>query len=326
MSYVATDLHGVCGMMPAFATSNASDWKQRQTFNEEALRKGLDRAINDGVHMIATTGTFGQVWNLFFDEWQALVRASIETVNNRVPLMLGVTSANPRELYLRMKFVQEVGGQGVLLGLPYYEPLPVVDIPHFYRMVAEEFPNISIMIYHNPVNHHVHIPVNTFNELAKIPNIVAMKDSHRTSREFLKLHTIIHNKIAHFVNQTQLFPYHRMGASGCWSHAIWAGPWPILALYDAASNGEDERASAIIEDIAPGGGGDDERVRRGNSIHQYAGYIDYGTPRPPFSFGISDEGTEKAKAAAARWQKLCEKYRPEVEARRGGRVLAGATA
>lgn len=325
MAYAPDELSGVCGMMPAFATADASDWKKRYTLNVDALKKGLDRAINDGVHMIATTGTFGQVWNLFFDEWQDLVKASIEAVNNRVPLMLGVTSANPRELYLRMKFVQEVGGQGVLLGLPYYEPLPIADIPTFYRTVAEEFPKISIMIYHNPVNHHVHIPVETFTELVKIPNIVAMKDSHRQSREFLKLHTIIHGKIAHFVNQTQLFPYYRMGASGCWSHAIWSGPWPVLALYDAVCDGDDARAAAIIEDIAPGIGTMEERVRRGHSHHEYAGYVEFGAPRPPFCFGITDEGTERAKAAAARWVKLCEKYRPEVEARRG-KALAGATA
>jgi dihydrodipicolinate synthase/N-acetylneuraminate lyase len=325
MSYVATDLHGVCGMMPAFATADASDWKQRYTLNVDGLTKGLDRAIKDGVHMIATTGTFGQVWNLFYDEWQDLVKASLETVNNRVPLMLGVTSANPRELYVKMKFVQEVGGQGVLLGLPYYEPLPIADIPTFYRTVAEEFPNISIMIYHNPVNHHVKIPVASFTELVKIPNIVAMKDSHRQTREMLKLHTIIHNKIAHFVNQTQLLPYMALGASGCWSHAIWSGPWPILALYYAAADGDNEKAAAIIEDIAPGAGSDDDRVRRGNSHHQYSGYVDFGAPRPPIAYGITDDGTEKAKAAAARWVKLCEKYRPEVEARQG-KVLAGATA
>jgi len=317
MSYVATDLHGVCGMMPAFATADASDWKQRYTLNVDGLKSGLDRAINDGVAMIATTGTFGQVWNLFFDEWQDLVKASLEAVNKRVPLMLGVTSANPRELYLKMKFVQENGGEGVLLGLPYYEPLPIVDIPTFYRQVAEEFPDISIMIYHNPVNHHVKIPVSSFTELVKLKNIVAMKDSHRQTREFLKLHTIIHGKIAHFVNQTQLFPYMSMGASGCWSHAIWSGPWPIIALYDAAADGNNELAAQIIEDIAPGAGSDDDRVRRGHYHHEYAGYVDFGAPRPPISYGITDDGTEKAKAQAARWQKLNEKYRPMVEARRG---------
>jgi len=35
------------------------------------------------------------------------------------------------------------------------------------------------------------------------------------------------------------------------------------------------------------------------------------------SYGITDDGTEKAKAAAVRWQKLNEKYRPMVEKRRG---------
>ena len=57
-----------------------------------------------------------------------------------------------------MKFVREQGGQGVLLGLPYYDPLPVRDIPTMYREVAELFPDISIMIYHNPPNHRVQVP------------------------------------------------------------------------------------------------------------------------------------------------------------------------
>ena len=47
---------------------------------------------------VATTGTFGQVWNLLFDEWQDAIVASLQAVNKRVPLMLGVTSANPREI------------------------------------------------------------------------------------------------------------------------------------------------------------------------------------------------------------------------------------
>jgi dihydrodipicolinate synthase/N-acetylneuraminate lyase len=268
--------------------------------------------------MIATTGTFGQCWNLLPEEYQTLVRASIEAVKKRVPLMLGVTSPNPREVVQRMKFVREAGGEGVLLGVPYYYKLPIRDVVSFYQEIAKLFPDLSIMIYHNPTNHRVHIPVAAFQELAKIPNIVAMKDSHRGPVELQRLHDIIHGKISHFVNQSQLYPYYEMGASGCWSHAIWSGPWPVLAIYYAVVDGDVEKAKRVIADITAGRAGrgeDGEGGRAGHENHEYAGYVSFGPPRPPFSFNMADT-EEKARKGAANWLKLCEKYRPEVEARR----------
>lgn len=321
MSYVATDLRGICGMMPAFATADAGDMTATDTVDVSNLQAGLDRAIRDGVHMIATTGTFGQVWNLLEEEWQTLVTASIEAVGDRVPLMLGVTAANPRLVVQKMNFVREAGGQGVLLGVPYYYKLPIRDVVAFYQRISELFPDLSIMIYHNPTNHRVHIPVAAFKELVKLPNIVAMKDSHRNPVEFQRLHDIIHGKIAHFVNQSQLYPYYMMGASGCWSHAIWSGPWPVLAAYNAVVEGDNEKAARILADMSGGRTGDGEGGRAGHESYEYGGYINMGAPRPPFSWICEDpeEGAKneaKARKQAAHWQELCEKYRPEVEARR----------
>src|SRR5437867_8988187 len=145
MSYSPDDLNGICAMMPAFSTDNASSMTAEHTVNVDALRDGVDRLIKDAgntLGIICTTGTFGQCWNLFFDEFQDIAKASVETVNKRVPLMIGVTSSNPREIVRKMNFVREIGGEGVLLGLPYYEALPVRDIATFYRQVAELFPDL----------------------------------------------------------------------------------------------------------------------------------------------------------------------------------------
>ena len=146
MSYTADELHGVCGMMPTFATEDAGSIFAKHTVNVENLQEGVDRIIKDGIGLIATTGSFGECWNLFFDEFQTVVRATLEAANKRVPVMLGVTSTNLREAADKMQFVREAGGEGVLLGLPYYNPLPVSQIPAFYRTFAEAFPDLSIMI------------------------------------------------------------------------------------------------------------------------------------------------------------------------------------
>ncbi|MPZ16090.1 MAG: hypothetical protein GEU73_17005 [Chloroflexi bacterium] len=318
MSYTHEELGGVCAMSPAVATPDAGSMSAMRTIDIDNLTDALDRAIRDGIHMIATTGTFGQVWNLLWEEWQDAVTASIQAVNKRVPLMLGVTTANPREITKRMQFVREQGGEGVLLGLPYYDPLPVHDIPTMYREVGELFPDISIMIYHNPPNHRVHIPVSVFPELVKIPNIVCMKDSHRTPAEFIRLHDVIDGHIAHIANTFQLYPYLEMGAAGVWNHQLWSGPWPVLAAWNAAKAGDVPKTKAIMKDMMSAGGGGDSRYGE-ITTHAYAGYINIGEVRPPFAWSLRDpearaKAEERARKGAEKWRVLCEKYRPEVEA------------
>ena len=324
MSYTPDELKGVCGMMPSFATADAGNLLATQTINVHNLQEGVDRIVKDGIGMIATTGSFGQCYNLFFDEFQTLVRATIEAVNKRVPLMLGVTSANPREAAQKIKFVREAGGEGVLMGLPYYDAMSVPKIIDFYKQMCELFPDISVMIYHNPPNHKAHIPVRAFPELIKNPNIVCMKDSHRTPPEFLALHEIIDGHIAHMCNQMQSYPYISMGAAGCWSIDAWQGPWPIIRLYQACVEGDIATAKRIQSELRSDGGGDFRLGQlpdvQGGNVQEFAGYIKPGAARPPHSLGPQDPTGERARKAAAHWVAMSEKYRPEVEARRAALV------
>ena len=320
MSYTFEELKGVCGMMPAFATANASEITATNTVDVDNLQDGVDRIIKDGIGVIATTGSFGQCWNLLWDEFTTLIDATIQAVDDRVPLMLGVTSTNPREVAQKMKFVQEAGGQGVLLGLPYYSSMPIPKAVAFYKEVAETFPNLSIMIYHNPVNHRVKIPVRAFQELVQNRNIVAIKDSHRDTREMGPYHKIIDGKIAQFCNQAQLYPYYEMGASGCWSIDAWMGPWPVIKIYQSVVDGDTATARRVIDEVTGGGGGarpaegeDDGGGGGGGNPQEFAGYVKPGPARPPATYATSGD-TERAKKRAAQWIELCNKYKPEVEA------------
>lgn len=313
MSYTSAEFKGVMGMMPAFATDDASDLMSTNTVAVDNLQAGVDRIIKDGIGVIATTGSFGQCWNLLWDEFTTLVHATIEAVDKRVPLMLGVTSTNVREVAQKMKFVREAGGEGVLLGVPYYDPFSVPKAIAFYTTIAEAFPDLSIMIYHNPRNHRIRLPVKAFTELVKNPNIVAMKDSHHDTREMGPLHEIIDGKITQFVNQVQMYPYFDMGASGCWSIDAWMGPWPVLKLYQASVDGDIATARRIIREISSGGGDGEGDEAGGGNAQEFAGYIKPGPQRPPFTLG--EQGSdERARKRAAQWVALCEKYRPEVEA------------
>src|SRR4030067_1571729 len=92
----ASDLNGVLGMMPAFATPDAVDIRATQNIPVDNLKEGVDKIIKDGVNNIATTGTYGECYNLLFDEFKTLAVATVEAVKNRVPLFIGCPRANPR--------------------------------------------------------------------------------------------------------------------------------------------------------------------------------------------------------------------------------------
>lgn len=312
----AKDLRGVLGMMPAFATSDAANVRATQTIAVDNLKTGVDRIIKDGVDNIATTGTYGECYNLLWEEFKTLTVATVEAVKKRVPLFIGCTSPNPREVVQKMNFVKDSGADGVLLGVPYYETLPVPDAIQFYHDIAEMFPTLNIVIYHNPGNHKFTIPVAAFKEFTKSPNIIGMKDSHRTTQAFIQLQRLVKGKVSVFVNQSQLVPYYRLGAAGCWSTEVWMGPWPVLHLRNLVKRGDDEQAVQVIADLLAQSQGKPVPGEGFKRPAQYADYCKVGPTRVPF-LHFPEAQLERAKKRAAHWKKLCEKYRPLVEAERG---------
>ena len=302
-------------MMPAFATSDATDIRATQTIAVDNLKEGVDKIIKDGVNNIATTGTYGECYNLLFEEFKTLAVATVDAVKKRVPLFIGCTSPNPREVVQKMNFVKDLGADGVLLGVPYYEPLHPQDAVKFYHDIADLFPTLNILIYHNPDNHKFTIPVAIFSELVKKKNIIGMKDSHRTTQAFLNLQKVIKGKISVFVNQTQIYPYYELGAAGCWSTEVWMGPWPILYLLEQARKGDVQKMTEVISDLGGIGAGKPVAGAGNKRPAEFADYCKVGPTRVPF-VTFPEAEFAKAKGRAAHWMELNKKYRPLVEAAR----------
>ncbi|HLY67889.1 MAG TPA: dihydrodipicolinate synthase family protein, partial [Chloroflexota bacterium] len=215
--YAADELEGLNAMMPAFAKKDSDSLTAEDTVNVDELATAVDRMIKDGAGVISTTGSYGEVYTLLWEEMQTLFKATQDAVKGRVPVFYGITSWNGREAVRKARFVRDMGGQGVFVGVPFYYTPTVDNAIAFYKEFSELFPDLSIQIYHNPTLHRIHIPVEAFEELSKLPNIVSMKDSHRTPIQFMALQKLVKGKISVFVNQLQYYPYGMWGASGFWS-------------------------------------------------------------------------------------------------------------
>jgi dihydrodipicolinate synthase/N-acetylneuraminate lyase len=305
----ASDIHGVMAMMPAFATDDANSIHAKDTVNVPELERSVDRAVRDGINVITTTGTFGECHTLLWEEFTTLADATVATVDKRIPVVIGCTSLHTREVLLKMDYAAKAGADAVLVGVPFYFKSSVENAVQFYFDLADEHPELGIFIYHNPRNHHIQIPVSAFKELVTKPNIVGMKDSHRTPMQFMQLMDTVRGKISVMTNQNQMYPYMMMGAAGCWSINAWMGPSPVIRAYQAGREGRWDEVREICMAMARVGGRDPsltDPVEGKLSINE-AGYCYAGPGRPPFRV-TSDQTRAEAKAIAQRWRKLCETY------------------
>lgn len=301
-------------MMPAFTTAKGDSPHETETVNTGELTRAVDKIIADGVDVIATTGSFGEFHTLLWEEKQELIEATVGAAKKRVPVFIGCTGLNTREVLREMKFIGDSGADGVLVGVPFYFPASADNVVQFYHDIADAFPKLGIMIYHNPPLHRVTIPTEAFARLVEKPNIVAMKDSHRDPIGFMQLQKTVRDKISVFVFQSQLYPYAMMGAAGCWSIHAWMGPGPVIQARDACREKDWERVKKISLDMADAVLFDktfmtDLTWRESScklAINE-AGYCWAGPLRAPFRI-VPAAVTRKAGEMAQKWRALCESY------------------
>jgi dihydrodipicolinate synthase/N-acetylneuraminate lyase len=304
------DLSGIMAMMPAFATDDAASVHATDTVDVNRLARGVDRIISDGIDVLATTGSFGEFHTLLDSEHATLARATVEAVRQRVPVFVGCTALNSRDAFRRVRVARDAGADGVLVGVPFYFPSTVENAVRFYRDLAAEFPDLAIMIYHNPILHHVTLPIRAMGELAQLPNIVAMKDGHRETRDFVALQRATEGRIRVFVAAWQFHGYRALGAAGFWSYDCWMGPAPLVKLRDAVLAGRSEEGADITLDLYP----PREllpslswRETLAKIAISHARYVEPGPLRPPFVI-IPPEVDQAARDRSARWLAACERY------------------
>lgn len=310
----AAELGGLMAMMPAFATDDAASIDVTQTIAIDRLHAGVDRMIRDGADVLATTGSFGECHALLHEEFRLLANETVAAVAGRIPLFLGVTSVNARDVIEKCNVVKETKADGILVGVPYYFPSSVPNAVGFLRDISERYPNLAVMLYHNPDLHHVKLPTEAVLELARLPNVVAMKDSHRDPIDFMRLQELFPAKLSVFVNQRQYFQYESIGAAGLWSIDAWMGPTPVLALRDAVRRGDAAAARDITLALAGPPRASHGLAWRETAMKvgiRMAGYVDPGPLRPPF-VKVPDDVLAAQRDRVALWQSLCEKYGPIV--------------
>jgi 4-hydroxy-tetrahydrodipicolinate synthase len=151
-------------------------FKEDQSVDYEAAVSIAQKLVNDKLaDSIILTGTTGEFFTMTFEERVEMFRVIKEAVGAQIPLIAGTGCASTPETIALSKKAEELGYELIMMVAPYYTKPNQEQLYNHYKRVAEAV-NVDILVYNIPIFTGVNVNPETLTELAKIKNIVGVKE------------------------------------------------------------------------------------------------------------------------------------------------------
>lgn len=217
-------------------------------FNEDksvdfaALERIVNHVIDGGADFLVALGTTSEAPTLSAEEKEQVVSTILKANAKRLPVLLGLGGNNTQTVIEQIKKQDFTGIDGILSVVPYYNKPNQRGMKAHFAAIADASP-VPVILYNVPGRVGVNLQAATCVELAKHPNIIAVKEA---SGNLMQIMEILRDKPADFDvisgddGITQ--PMMALGAQGVISVAANAYIKPFSRMMNAMREGRHEEA------------------------------------------------------------------------------------
>ena len=152
-------------------------FKENGDVNYEKFRELLEEQIAAGTDAVIVCGTTGEAATLSHEEHLDVIKACVEYVDHRIPVIAG-TGSNCTEtaIYLSTE-AEKLGADGLLVVTPYYNKATQNGLYEHFKMIADSV-KLPIILYNIPGRTGCQMAPETVVRICReIPNIVGVKDA-----------------------------------------------------------------------------------------------------------------------------------------------------
>jgi 4-hydroxy-tetrahydrodipicolinate synthase len=213
-----------------------------------SMGRVIEHLIDGRVEYIVALGTTGESVTLNSEEKSAVINFVIETVNNRVPVVMGIGGNNTHEVVGAVQAAsdQELPVTAILSVSPYYNKPTQEGLYEHYKKIAS-VSGFPVIIYNVPGRTGMNISAETTLRLARdCKNIIATKEA---SGDLNQVNHILKDKPDGFMvisGDDQLtLPLISLGASGAISVSANAFPLEFSEMVRLALSGKFRKAQKI---------------------------------------------------------------------------------
>jgi 4-hydroxy-tetrahydrodipicolinate synthase len=216
-------------------TALVTPFRSDGVVDERALRSLIEWQISSGVHFLVPCGTTGETPTLTYEEWLRVIDIAIEVANYRVPIVAGATSNSTLEAVHKAKAVASRRGvDAILTASPYYnKPTQEGQYQHF-KAIAEGVDK-PLVLYNVPGRTAANIEPATLARLAKLDNIIAVKEASGSMTQIAEVLNIVPDDFIVLSGDDALtLPVISLGGQGVISVASNVIPGELAAMTQAA--------------------------------------------------------------------------------------------
>lgn len=153
----------------------------------KSLEKLVNHIIKGGIEYVVVLGTTGESVTLSKDEKAAVVQHVIETVDKRVPIVMGLGGNNTQEILNSLKKESFAHIDALLSVSPYYNKPNQRGIYQHFKAIAEASP-LPIILYNVPARTSSNMTADTTLKLANdFKNIIAIKEASGNLEQCMKI-------------------------------------------------------------------------------------------------------------------------------------------
>jgi 4-hydroxy-tetrahydrodipicolinate synthase len=217
------------GSIPALVTPFSAD-----CVDEDSLRDLVEWQIAEGSSALVPCGTTGEAPTLSNPEQYRVFAVTVEQAKGRVPVIAGCGSNSTATCLEHLEAAKEAGADAALVATGYYnKPSQAGLLAHFREIAAAS--ELPIIVYNVPGRTIVDIKAETMGEIARLPNVVGVKDATGDLGRVTAHRLLCGEKFCQLSgNDETALGYNAMGGVGCISVSANVAP-RLCADFQAAT-------------------------------------------------------------------------------------------
>ena len=163
-------------MFTGCGTALVTPFRRDLSLDEVTLRKLVRRQIDAGINFLVPCGTTGENPTLTRTEHLRVVEITLEEAKGKAPVLAGAGGYNTHEVIELAREVERLGAGGVLSVTPYYNKPTQEGLYQHFKAIADVI-HIPMVVYSVQGRTGVNIEPATLARLARIPNIIGVKEA-----------------------------------------------------------------------------------------------------------------------------------------------------
>ena len=217
-----------------------------------ALAALVERQVVAGVAGVVPCGTTGESATLSEAEKREVIGTTVEAVAGRCQVIAGVGSNDTAASARLARAARELGADGGMVVMPYYNKPTQEGMYHHVRAIAESTPDWPILLYNVPGRTGVSLAPETVSRLADLPGVDAIKDATCDMEYAGRVAVLCGGRMTLLSGQDgAALPLWALGGRGVVSVASNLVPGRMVALWKAFAAGDLEKARTLHLQLVP---------------------------------------------------------------------------